>query len=114
MTDSPKRHIIADPYPESISVTALTIWVPEDFRGDAEIVWWYPGKSADEDTQRVLCNTSALLQGMFRDVRGPRPGGDFDARVVALVVHTFYRLRIEAAARLEAAYQWREYLPPNR
>ena len=109
MTDRPKRHVIPDPFPETIGVTALTIWVPEDFRGDAEIIFWYPGKSSDEDTQRVLCNANALLQGIFRDVRGRRPGELFDARVVALVVHTFYRLRIEAAARLEAAYQWQAW-----
>ena len=109
MTDRPKRHIIPDPFPETIGVTALTIWVPEDFRGDAEIIFWYPGKSGDEDTQRVLCNANALLQGIFRDVRGTRPGDLFDARVVALVIHTFYRLRIEAAARLEAAYQWQAW-----
>ena len=29
--------------------------------------------------------------------------------IVALVLHAFYRARIEAAARLEAAYQWRPY-----
>ena len=74
MTDAPKRHCIPDPYPETIGVTALTIWVPEDFRGDAEIIWWYPGKSSDEDKQRITCNANALLQGIFRDVRGARPG----------------------------------------
>ena len=108
MTDGPKQHCIPDPFPETIGVTALTIWVPEDFRGDAEVIWWYSGKSSDEDKQRITCSASALLQGVFRDVRGVRPADLFDARVVALVVHTFYRLRIEAAARLEAAYQWRE------
>ena len=109
MTDRAKQHIIPDPFPETIGVTALTIWVPEDFRGDAEIIWWYPGKNSDEDKQRITCSTSWLLQGIFRDVRGARPADDFDARVVALVLHAFYRLRIEAAARLEAAYQWQSY-----
>ena len=109
MTDAPKRHVIPDPYPDTIGVTSLTIWVPEDFRGDAEIIWWCPGKTRDEDKQRITCSTSALLQGVFRDVRGGRPGDKFDARVVALVLHTFYRVRIEAAARLEAAYEWRSY-----
>lgn len=109
MTDRPKRHVVADPYPETIGVSALTIFVPEDFRGDAEITWWYPGKSRDEDRQRITCSASALLQGVFRDVRGARPGEKFDARVVALVLHAFYRARIERAARLEAAYEWRAW-----
>ena len=123
MTDGPKRHVIADPFPETIGVTALTIWVPEDFRGDAEIIWWYPGMSRDEDKQRITCSASWLLQGLFRDVRGARPTADehlatldhLPARVVSLVVHAFYRLRIEAAARLEAAYQWQSYpLKPTK
>ena len=117
MTDKPKRHCIPEPYPETIGVSSLTIWVPEDFRGDAEIVWWYPGKTADSDTQRMTCSTAWLLQGIFHDVRGARPlldrldkaSASFEVRVVALVLHTFYRVRIEAAARLEAAYQWRPY-----
>ena len=109
MTDKPKRHIIPDPYPETIGVTALTIWVPEDFRGDAEIIWWYPGKSGDEDKQRITCSASALLQGLFRDVRGTRPADRFDARIVALVVHAFYKQRILRAAQLEAAYQWQAW-----
>ena len=114
MTDGPKRHVIADPYPETIGVSAMTIIVPQDFRGDAEVIWWYPGKSDDANKQRITCNANALLQGIFRDVRGARPTADENlsaldqlrARIVALVVHAFYRLRIEAAARLEAAYQW--------
>jgi hypothetical protein len=105
MTDRPKRHVIADPYPETIGVSSLTIWVPEDFRGDAEIVWLYLSKNE----QRITCSASALLQGVFRDVRGVRPGEQYDARIVALVIHAFYRARIEAAARLEAAYEWRAY-----
>jgi hypothetical protein len=109
MTDQPKRHVIPDPFPETIDVSSMTIWVPEDFRGDAEIIWWYPGKSRDEDKQRITCNACSLLQGVFRDVSGPRPGGRFDARVVALVVHEFYKQRILRAALLEAAYQWRSY-----
>jgi hypothetical protein len=104
-----KCHVIADPYAESIGFSSLTIWVPEDFRGDAEIVWWYPGKTADEDKQRITCNTVWLLQGIFHDVHGARPGDKFDARVVALVLHAFYRARIEAAAKLEAAYEMRPY-----
>lgn len=123
MTDGPKRHVIADPFPETIGVTALTIWVPEDFRGDAEVIWWYPGKSADTDKQRIACRATALLQGLFYDVRGARPTADEDlsaldqlkARVVALVVHAFYKHRIEQAARLEAAYQWQSYpLKPTK
>jgi len=111
-----KRHVIADPFPETIGVSSLTIYAPQDFRGDAEIVWWYPGKTRDADKQRMTCNAVWLLQGIFRDVRGSRPLGDrlgegavalFDARVVALVIHAFYRHRIEAASKLEAAYQWR-------
>jgi hypothetical protein len=118
MTDAPKRHVIPEPYPETIGVSSMTIWVPEDFRGDAEIIWWYPGKARDEDKQRMTCSCAWLLQGVFHDVRGSRPREDllgsraaasFDARLVALVVHTFYRLRIEAASRLEAAYQFRSY-----
>ena len=112
-----KRHVIADPYPESIGVSALTIFAPEDFRGDAEIIWWYPGMSRDVDKQRITCSASALLQGVFHDVRGARPTADehlpalnqLTARVVALVVHAFYKQRIESAARLEAAYQWQSY-----
>jgi hypothetical protein len=106
-----KRHCIciADPYPESIGVSSLTIFAPEDFRGDLEILWWYPGKIADEDKQRITCSCAWLLQGVFHNVSGPRPGNFFDARVVALVLHAFYRARIEAAARLEAAYQWQSY-----
>ena len=105
------RHIIPDPYPENVGATALSIWVPDDFRGDAEITWWYPDKGSDEDTQRLTCSAAWLLQGIFHDVRGAaRPSGAFDARIVALVVHDFYRLRIEAAARLEAAYQWQSYV----
>jgi hypothetical protein len=102
-----KRHVIADPYPETIGVSSLTISLPDDFRGDAEIVWWYPGQSADEEKQQITCNAVWLLQGVFRDVHGTRPGERFDARVVALVLHAFYRARIEATVKLEAAYQWR-------
>ena len=108
--NSPKRHIIPDPYPETIDVTALSIWMPDDFRGDVEIRWWYPGKGGDEHTQKLTCSAAWLLQGVFHDVRGSaRPSAAFDARIVALVIHDFYRLRIEAAARLEAAYQWKSY-----
>lgn len=114
MTHEPKRHAIPDPYPETLGFSAMTIFVPEGFRGDAEVIWWYPGKSADADRQRITCNANALLQGVFRDVRGERPSTLFDARVVALVLHTFYRLRIEAVARLEAAYEWRSYLPEDQ
>jgi len=111
---------IADPYPETIGVSALTIFVPSDFRGDAEIVWWYPRMSGDAHKQRMTCSANWLLQGVFRDVRGSRPLGDrfgvdavalFDARIVALVIHAFYRHRIEAACQLEAAYQWRSCPP---
>lgn len=118
MSDQPKRHCIPDPFPENIGVTALTIFAPDDFRGDVEIWWWYPGKSDDADRQRMTCSCAWLLQGVFHDVRGSRPREDllgsaaaasFDARVVALVLHAFYRARIEAAARLEAAYQWQTY-----
>ena len=63
MTDQPRHHVIADPYPESIGVTALTIWVPEDFRGDGEVSWWYPGKSNDEDKQRITCSASTESHG---------------------------------------------------
>jgi hypothetical protein len=107
------RHILPDPYPATLGLAALTIFVPRDFRGDAEIVWHLPGKLRDEDRQRITCSSSALLQGVFRDVRGSRPGALFDARVVALVLHAFYRARIEAAGRLEAAYQWQAYPPPH-
>ena len=118
MTDKPKRHVIADPYPETIGVTSLTIFAPVDFRGDVEVVWWYPGKGRDEDKQRMTCSCAWLLQGVFHDIRGSRPHDDllgfraaavFDARVVALVLHAFYRARIEAAARLESAYHWQSY-----
>lgn len=118
MAGSP-RHILPDPYPETLGFADLTIYVPSDFRGDAEIIWHLPGKPHDKDRQRILCNSTALLQGVFRDVRGlwgkleTRPGGLFDARVVALVVHAFYRTRIEAAGRLEASYQWQPYPPPH-
>jgi hypothetical protein len=116
--DKPKRHVIAEPYPETIGVSSLTIWVPEDFRGDAEIVWWYPGKNADADKQCMSCNTVWLLQGVFHGVSGTSLFGPrmseyvsklFAARVVALVVHEFYRQRIKRAAQLEAAYQWQSY-----
>jgi hypothetical protein len=113
MIDAPRRCIIPDPCLETIGLGALTIFVPADFRGDAEIVWWRPGERRDEDRQRVACNSTALLQGVFRDVHGGRPGALFDARVVALVVHAFYRARIEAAGRLEVAYEWWSYLPPH-
>jgi len=115
-----RRHVIPDPYPETIGASALTIFAPEDFRGDAEIAWWYPGKNADADKQRMTCSCAWLLQGVFHDVRGSRPREDllgsraaaaFEARIVALVLHAFYRARIEAAAHLEAAYQWRSYQP---
>jgi hypothetical protein len=114
------RHTISEPFPETIGVASLTIFAPEDFRGDAEIIWWYPGTSGDAHRQRMTCNANWLLQGIFRDVRGSRPIGDrlgasgvtlFDARVVALVIHAFYRHRIESAAKLEAAYQWRSCPP---
>jgi hypothetical protein len=114
MTDIPKRHIIPEPYPETIGVAAMTIWVPKDFRGDAEIIW-YPGKIADTDKQWMTCSTFWLLQGIFHDVRGSRfsgrlnPGACFQARVIALVVQKFYLVRNEAASRLEAEYQWRPY-----
>lgn len=125
MTDARKRHVLADPYPDTIGLGFLTIYVPLAFRGDAEIIWGLPGKTRDEDRQRITCSCSALLQGVFRDVRVPsgqhdrpgkqdeRPGAMFDARVVALVIHAFYRARIEAAAHLEAAYQWQSYPPPH-
>jgi hypothetical protein len=117
VTDKPHQHVIADPFPESIGVSALTIWVPEDFRGDAEVIWWYLGKSADRDKQRITCRATALLQGLFYDVRGARPTADenldaldqLKARVVALVIHEFYKQRIQRAAKLEAAYQWQSY-----
>lgn len=109
-TTKPPRIVIPDPYPETIGASALTIYVPADFCGDVEIFWWWPGKNEDADRQCTTCSATALLQGVFRDVRGPRPGDPstclFDARVVALVIHAFYRARIEAAARLEVAYQW--------
>lgn len=113
-----KRHVIPDPFPETLGVSALTIFAPEDFRGDVEIWWWYPGKSDDADRQRMTCSCAWLLQGVFHDVRGSRPREDligsqavasFEARIVALVLHAFYRTRIEAAAKLEAAYQWQSY-----
>mgnify|MGYP003579503704 CR=1 FL=1 len=108
----PKSHIIPDPYPKTIGVPAMTIFVPEDFRGDAKIVWWHSNRSHESDKQWITCDANSLLQGLFRDVcGGTRPGALFDARVVALVVHAFYRARIEAAARLEAAYEWRPYPP---
>jgi hypothetical protein len=114
MTNSLRRHVIPDPYPETIGLAAMTIFVPEDFRGDVKIVWWLIGKDRDEDKQRITCSASALLQGVFRDVRGGAHSSEImRTRVVALVVHAFYRARIEAAARLEAAYQWRPYPPPH-
>ncbi len=110
---SSKQLIIPDPYPETIGFVAMTIFVSADFRGDARVVWWLPGKNREEDKQWITCSVTSLLQGVFRDVRGTRPGALFDARVVALVVHAFYRARIEAAARLEAAYEWHAYSPPH-
>jgi hypothetical protein len=115
MIRQPDRHTIADPYPETIGVLALTIFVQKDFRGEAEILWWYPGKMTDTEQQRMTCSAAWLLQGVFRDVRGSQLREDrlaakraalFDARIVALVVHAFYRARIEAAANLEVPYQW--------
>lgn len=108
---------IHDPFPESIGVFSLTICVPEDFRGDAEVNWWYPGKTAETDKQRITCRATALLQGLFYDVRGASPTADEDlpaadqlkARVVALVIHEFYKQRIQRAAQLETAYQWQSY-----
>ena len=111
-SSAPKRHVIADPYPETIGVSALTIFAPENFRGDAKIIWWYPGHDRDEDKRCMTCSCSWLLQGVFHDVQGHKLFHQkelFDARVVALVLHAFYRVRIEAAARLEAAYQWQAY-----
>jgi hypothetical protein len=99
MTDTRKRHVLADPYPDTIGLGSLTIYVPLDFRSDAEIVWCLPNKTHDEDRQRITCSCTALLQGVFRDVQGPwgkqdaRPGALFDARVVALVIHAFYQAR---------------------
>lgn len=114
MTESPCRYLtIPDPYPETIGLVAMTIFVPEDFRGDAKVVWWLPGRGPDENKMRLWCNANYLLQGVFRDVRGARPGELFDARVVALVVHAFYRARIERAGRLEAAYAWGPCPPPH-
>lgn len=101
-------HVIFDPYPQTLGMSSLTICVPQDFRGDAEICW-YTDVREDKDEHQILCSASALLQGLFRDVRGTRPSALFDARVVALVLHEFYRVRIEAAARLEVAYQWQPY-----
>jgi len=108
-----KRIIIPDPYPETLGVSSLTIWVPADFRGDAEIVWWWPGKQADADKQRITCSAAFLLQGVFRDVRGTRPADHFDSRVVALVLHAFYRARIERAAQLEHAYELQHLTPED-
>jgi hypothetical protein len=105
------QHCLTDPFPATLGLASLTIFVPKDFRGDAEIFWCLPGKILDEDRLRITCNATTLLQGVFYDVRGTRPGGTFDARVVALVVHAFYRARIEDVGRLEAAYQWREIKP---
>ena len=51
--------MIAEPYPENIGVSAMTIWAPEDFRGDLEIMWWYPGKSADS----LLVVAKAMVNG---------------------------------------------------
>jgi hypothetical protein len=76
MTDQPKWHVIAEPYPETIGVTALTIFAPEDFCGDVEITWWYPGKNHDADRQRMTCSYAWLLQGVYHDVRGSRPRED--------------------------------------
>lgn len=140
----PPRHIrsvsgdtllITDPYPETIGLAALTIFVPANFRGEVDICWWPLDKDAldkhttnerayrreiEADRQRTTCSTTALLQGVFHDVRdppggfdvrGPRPGALFDARVVALVIHAFYCGRIEAAAQLEASYEWKPLKP---
>jgi hypothetical protein len=105
-----KHHTIADPYAETIGLSSLTIKIPEDFRGDVEICWWIHGKTSDEDKQILTCSATALLQGLFRHIRGAsRPNVLFDARVVALVLHAFYRARIEAAAQLEAAYTWQPF-----
>jgi hypothetical protein len=117
INNGPKRHVIPDPFPESIGLSSLTVWVPEDFRGDAEVIWWYAGKTDDTDKQRLTCRTTALLQGLFYDVRGTGPRSQWDvpaldqlrARVVALVIHEFYKQRIQRAAQLEAAYQWQSY-----
>jgi hypothetical protein len=105
-----KHRTVVDPYSETIGLSSLIIKVPEDFRGDAEIRWWAIGKTADEDVQIFTCSATALLQGLFRHMRGAsRPNVLFDARVVALVLHAFYRARIEAAAQLEAAYTWQPF-----
>jgi hypothetical protein len=98
--------VFHDPYPETVGLGSLTIYAPADFRGDARIVWQL--QTSNEERQ-LKCNAHALLQGVFRDVRGTRPETLFDARVVALVLHAFYRARIEEAARLEACYEWRVY-----
>lgn len=113
MTEQLKRHVIADPYPENIGVSALTIYAPEDFRGDVEILWWYDGHDRDEDRRRMTCSAVWLLQGVVHDARGHtaiHQRDQFFARVIALVLHAFYRHRIESAAKLEAAYQWRSYV----
>ena len=119
MTDKYKIHriCVADPYPETIGVTSLTIFVPEDFRGDAEVMWWWPGQQRDEDKQALTCKTTALLQGLMLDVRSvnvTRPSGiaEIDKlapRIVALVLSEFYRQRIARAAKLEAAYEWQAW-----
>lgn len=119
MTTKPQRLTIPDPFPESIGLSSLTLWVPEDFRGDAEVIWWYAGKTEDKDKYRLTCRATALLQGLLYDVRGARRTADEDlpaldkltARVVALAIHEFYKQRIKQAAQLEAAYQWQSYAP---
>lgn len=113
--------IIDDPHPKTIGLAALKIWAPKYFIGDAQIVWWPLGGG----THQIRCSTIYLLQGVFHDVRSIDPAAPLStlpasplsaplaARIVALVVSAFYRARIEAAARLEAAYQWRPCPPPH-
>lgn len=117
-----KQLSISDPFPASISVASLTILVAEDFCGYAEISWRGLRHEHPRQAHSITCRATPLLQGLFCNARGVAGdgltadealalGSQLGARVIALVIHEFYKQRIQHAAQLEAVYQWRSYEP---
>lgn len=113
---------ISDPFPASIGIASLTILVTEDFCGYAEIAWRGPRQEHPRQEHSITCRATPLLQGLFCDARGVASGGltadealalssQLGARVIALVIHEFYKQRIQHAAQLEAVYQWQPHMP---